>query len=184
MISLGRLLLTGAALALAPAPAWACQCDDPASLSAAEKEERARFYARLDLLFAEVERTDENRNGMAPQRYRIHKSLWGNFPKDEIRIYPRLTRLPSGEIVPGIQTSCDYAGSLGVRKVMAFSRSSPGPNGEPCGVFAKANDSGLALYGQCLQYLLDDAAFVGRLLELKKAQAGVSRSSLPPSSSR
>lgn len=180
----GRLLLAGAALAFAPSAAHACQCDDPASLSAADKEERARFYSGLDLIFTEVERSDDDRNGAAPQRYRVHQRLWGDVPSDEIRIYPRLTRLPSGETVPSIQTSCDYAGTPGVRKVMAFHRGSPGPNGEPCGVFAKVNDSGLALYGQCLQYMLDDPAFLRRLLELKRAQAGVSRSSRPPSSSR
>jgi hypothetical protein len=180
----GRLLI-GAALALVPSAALACQCDDPAGLSTAEKEERARFYAGLDLLFAEVERLDDNRDFRAPQRYRIHKRLWGEPPSDEILIYPLPTRLPNGEVVPSIQTSCDYSGTPGFRKVMAFRRGPLGPNGEPCGVLAKANHSGLSPYGQCLQYLLDDPAFVRRILELKKAQpAGVSRSNLPPSSSR
>ncbi|MFC7537313.1 hypothetical protein ACFQPG_08030 [Sphingomonas sp. GCM10030256] len=173
--------LLAASLLVLPSAAVACQCDDPADLSAAQREERALFYAGRSLILAEVERIDRGTTLFEPLRYRVIRPLSGAVPKVEILIYPRLTQLPDGSWIGSPGNSCEYFGTRGVRKVMAFTSGRP-PN-EPalCSAFARANDSGLMPASMCVQYFLDDPEMVRRILEI---QAGVSRSSRPPSSSR
>jgi hypothetical protein len=134
---------------------------------------------------AEVERVDDARKYDLPQRYRVSRSLFGLVPSREIMIYPRYTRLPDGSLVPASPgSSCSYYGTPNFRKVMAFTADPEAAQRQTCGVFARINDSNLVPFGMCLQYHLNEPAFVRRLVELKKAQAGVKRNSRPASSSR
>jgi hypothetical protein len=150
------LLATGTA-------AQACQCEDPATFSAKDIEDRAQWIAGRGFVIAEVER-------LAPstpndEHYRVIRPLAGSA-SGVIRVDRFLTHLPNGQIVAGPITSCDYSAPPGLKRVMAFTRGG-GPDALSCGVLGPIN----AAYvmrpaGMCTQFDLENPAVLKRVLEL------------------
>jgi hypothetical protein len=178
---LGRLLL-GAALALLPSAAHACQCEDPAQLSQSQFENDLKLMTSRQLYIGRVMRVDNNLPGQA-RRYQVIDDLTGNLPEVVI-VQPNLTRLPDGTMIEGPQTSCDFHGVPGNLITMAFQTSGADAKKAPCDVTGAVSDSGLRSAGQCVNLWLEDRRASARLVAAARAQAGVSLSKRPPSSSR
>jgi hypothetical protein len=150
-------------LAAAPTVASACQCEDPASFSATDIEERARWIASRRFVIAEVERLAPS----APhdERYLVVRRLAGSAP-EVIRVDHFLTRLASGQVLAAPITSCDYAAPPGHRRVMAFSRGAA-PVAAPCSVLSVMNaDETMRPAGMCVQYDLEHPPILKRVIAL------------------
>lgn len=171
-----------ALIASIAAPALACTCENPAQLSPAQLENDLRLMTSRPLHIGRVVRLDSGLSGQA-RRYRVIEDLTGNLP-GEIIVWPSLTRLPDGRTVEGPITSCDFDGEPGKIVTMAFQPRQGRFESPPCGVLGPANDSGLRSAGQCVNLWLTEPKLRDRLIAAARAQAGVSRSSRPPSSSR
>jgi hypothetical protein len=171
---LGRLLI-GAALALVPSAALACTCDDARQFTGKQVEEAAQYLITRGLIVADVERIDKG-DPQLPQLFRVERTLVGSPLPSTLLLPAEATRL--------IRTSCDYELRSGFRGLAIFMTRGPKPPIPSCSVFAGANAGGFGLAGLCTYGLLDNPAILRRAIALSKAQAGVSRSSRPRSSSR
>ena len=99
-------------LAAAPGAAFACQCEDPASYTAKDIEERAKWIVGRGFVIAEVERLPS----VTPndERYRVTRRLSGTAP-DILRADRFLTRLADGQVLVAPITSCDYSAPPGIK---------------------------------------------------------------------
>ena len=172
---LGRLL-AGAALAFLPSTALACSCDDPRTLDAAGIEKAARYLVNDGLIVAEVERTDKG-VPKQPQQFRVKRTLVGSP-------LPPTLLLPADVSRP-YHTSCDYELPVGFTGLAVFTRRLPTSTATPCSVLAPASaDAPIRVAGLCTFGLLDNPAIIRRAIQLARPQAGLSRRSRPPSSSK
>ena len=134
-----RTLVFAVALA-ASTPALACECDDPASLSDADSEERSKWIANSGASIAEVELVRTGRG----EQYRTLRHLFG----EPHASYP--VRDPNGPF-----TSCDFGIAPGKRAVMAFlPQRSPRTRAatKPCGQDASEAHRGFSPGGMCIQF--------------------------------
>ena len=161
--SMVHRFLLALVLAAAPGAAFACQCEDPASYTAKDIEERAKWIAGRGFVIAEVERLPS----VTPndERYRVTRRLSGTAP-DILRADRFLTRLADGQVLVAPITSCDYSAPPGIKRVMAFSRGGS-PEAPTCGVLAAINAAeALRPAGMCTQFDLENPAILNRVLQL------------------
>jgi hypothetical protein len=158
-----HLLYLFAGLAACASTAEACQCDDPASLTAAEQAERAAWIAKQNFIIAEVVRLP-TANHQDPERYRVVRQIVGAAP-DEITVQHDITVLPNGERIIGPITSCDYSAAPGQQAVMAFTSVGTSPG---CGLFATLSPAALRPAGMCVQYAVQHAATLGQVVRLSR----------------
>lgn len=184
MTSFGRLLLGAALLLGGASPALACTCDDAREFDAAAVERAARTLVRDGYVVAEVERMDAGAPTEA-QQYRVRRTLLGPAPPGRIIIPPAVVRTRDGNFVPVPPTSCEWSVPPAFKGKIMLRPAGPAP-ARTCSVLPSINDSGFRLAGLCMAGLLDNPRIVARAAALYRegAEAGVRRSSRPPSSSR
>ena len=153
-----------AALLASGTSSQACQCEDPAAMSQADKEAAARWIAKQNMTVAEVERL-ERTDAAGPDVYKVIRPLVGTVGK-EIRVSWRMVRLPDGSVIQGPITSCDYTAPVGVRRIMAFAPNPPHTPGTalPCSVLGQiAAQWQLTPASMCTQYSLEAPGMVERV---------------------
>ena len=129
------------ALLAVSTPALACQCEDPAMLSEADRQQHARWIADAGASIAEVEpvRTELG------DRYRTVRHLFGQR-QDSYAV-----RDPVGPV-----TSCDYGVPPGKRAIMVFlpQRSTEKASPTPCGGASGASREDYLPAGMCTQFFI------------------------------
>ena len=144
--------------------AHACTCENPATMSEADKQASARWMAERRMIIAEVERI-ERTDPAGPDVYKVIRPLIGSLGK-EIRVGSRMVRLADGSLVEGPITSCDFTLAVGTRRIMAFAPNSPHATGTapPCSVLARiAAQEQLAPAGMCTQFSLEAPGMIDRV---------------------
>ena len=162
---MNRILLQFAALVSWGTAAQACECDDPAAMSAKDQDERAQWIAKQGFVIAEVVRMAPA-DPMQPERYRVLRPILGEAPS-EIVMNARVTRLPDGQMVPAPVTSCDYSGPIGQAVIMAFSDRGALA---PCGVLSRLSGPALRPAGMCTQFAVQEPAILNRVKRLLRMQ--------------
>ena len=172
-----RIALFLAAL-ISASPALACTCEDPRTLSEAEKRDQSRLLAVQAASIAEVERVGTDQE----ERYRIVRPLLGDGAAgSELLIRPE----PTNGYPPAPITSCDYGMPIGQRAVVAFMRAGVGwPEAQKiaksgvCGIFGAAaiadlhragTAAPLRTAGQCWQYFVQVPENLERVLAAARA---------------
>ena len=156
-----RFLLSAAlAVLLLEGTAYACQCEDPATMSKAELEKAAQWIASSADVIAEVELPRPvDPAGRQGSVYRVIRPLIGN-PGPEIFVAPGFA-----------MTSCDYAALPGRPVVMAFRAVRPQsglrPASGPCAA-SPGQDSGLRPASMCTQYLTQSDGMIDRVRRILK----------------
>ena len=158
-------LILFAMLGATSTPVLACQCDDPATLSAQEREERARWIVGRGFIIAEVVRLSPDPNQFE-ERYQVVRGIVGVAPK-EIVVQRHATRLPDGSWVAAPVSSCDYAGTPGLKQIMAFSFG-PTLSVGTCGAPARVGGSTMTPAPMCTQYGVQDPSTLDLILRLKR----------------
>ena len=151
-----RPFFLAVALLAVSTPALACECDDPAKMSDADRQRQAAWIASSGASIAEVELVRTTRG----DQYRIVRHLFG--PPQVA--YP--VRDPVGPL-----TSCDYGMTAGKRAIMVFLPQRPRRHEEPaapCGPRIEARE-GFVPAGMCTQFFvqaLDNLERVRRIAAL------------------
>jgi hypothetical protein len=158
-----RFLIMFAALAASAGAAHACQCEDPAQMSAKEQAEAARWIAEQKIIIAEVVRLPGS-PPQAAERYRVVRQIVGDAP-DEIIVLRHITYLPDGQMVAAPISSCDYSGAVGQQTVMAFTPRGAAP---PCGVLASLAGTTLRAVTMCTQFNVQNPAILAQVRRLSR----------------
>lgn len=137
-------------------PAFACQCDDPATLSDADRQQHAEWIADAGGSIAEVELVRTNRG----DRYRTVRHLFGQ----------RQVSYAARDSV-GPVTSCDYGIAAGKRAIMVFLPQKPNESASPSpcgGPFAGSREDYLPA-GMCTQLFIQAGGNLERVRGTKQS---------------
>ena len=146
-----RPLVLGTVLLAASTPALACECNNPATQSAADRQQQAKWIASTNASIAEVEFVHSERG----DRFRTIRHLWGE-PQAS---YP--VRDPLGPV-----TSCDYGMTPGKRAILVFlpqSTAIKGARSAPCGRSPRSNGREFFPAGMCTQLFIQAPGNVERV---------------------
>jgi hypothetical protein len=129
------------ALVAVSTPASGCQCEDPAMLSDADRQQQAKWIVDAGASIAEVElvRTELG------ERYRTVRHLFGQ------RQVSYGVRDPVGPV-----TSCDYGIAPGRRVIIVFlpQRSRENGSSKPCGGSSAGSGEDYLPAGMCTQFFI------------------------------
>lgn len=179
--SLGRLLI-GAALALSGTNAVACTCDDPMAFSAAEVDKAARYLVASGFVVADVERLESRLPG--PYRYRLVRQQLGARLGPMVLVSSQAVQSPDGTWLEALSSCASSPIPLGATRTIVLLPILSTAERPSCGVLPKGDFTEWRDAGLCTGSLIDNPAILRRAVALQRAQAGVSRSKRPPSSSR
>lgn len=137
-----RPFFLAVALLAVSTPALACQCDDPAKMSRADRQRQAKWIASAGASIAEVELVSTGQG----DQYRTVRHLFGP-PQIYYAVHD-----PVGPL-----TSCDYGITSGKRAIMVFLPQGPRAQEEAaakCAPSHREARGGFVPAGMCTQFFI------------------------------